>query len=105
MADSIDIAGLKNLIKGPFAPIILDVRRKADIEASPYKIHGAIWRDPDRINDWSTELSVGRKIIAYCVKGGAVSQSVAERLDREGHDIAFLEGGLKAWADAGEPVE
>jgi rhodanese-related sulfurtransferase len=105
MTNSINTASLKKLLFTPFFPILLDVRRKADYLASPNKIKGAVWRDPEMINNWSTELSIGRKIVAYCVKGGSVSQSVVERLAREGHDVAFLEGGIKAWMDSGEPVE
>ncbi len=105
MTDSIDITSLKKLLKSPFAPVLLDVRRKSDYVISPKKISGAVWRDPEMINEWSTELSVGRQIIAYCVKGGSVSQSVAERLGQEGHNVAFLEGGIKAWVASGEPVE
>lgn len=105
MTNSIDITCLKKLLNSNYAPVVLDVRRKSDYLASPKKIGAAIWRDPEMINEWSTELSDGRKIVAYCVKGGSVSQSVVERLDREGHDVAFLEGGIKAWVDCGEPVE
>jgi rhodanese-related sulfurtransferase len=105
MTDAIDITGLKKLLQSPFAPILFDVRRKADYVISPKKISGAVWRNPEMINEWSTELSVGRQIVVYCVKGGSVSQSVAERLGREGHNVAFLEGGIKSWVESGEPVE
>ena len=105
MTNSINTPSLKKLLISPFVPILLDVRRKADYMASPKKISSAVWRDPEMIKDWSTELSVGRKIVAYCAKGGSVSQSVVERLAREGHAVAYLEGGIKAWVDSGEPVE
>ena len=105
MAEAMSIENLKKLLRGPLTPILLDVRRKDDYVASPNKIRGALWRDPALINDWSKEFSVGRKIVAYCVKGGSVSQSVTDRLDREGHDVAFLEGGIKAWAESGGPIE
>jgi rhodanese-related sulfurtransferase len=105
MTNSITTPSLKQLLLSPFVPKLLDVRRKNDYVASSKKISSAVWRDPELINEWSTELSIGRKIVVYCVKGGSVSQSVAERLAREGHDVAFLEGGIKAWVDSGEPVE
>ena len=105
MAEFIDVTDLKKLLKHPFPPLLLDVRRKNDYIASSNKIRGAIWRDPESINRWSEELSTGRKIVVYCVKGGSVSQSVVERLEKEGHDVVFLEGGIKAWVDSGEPVE
>lgn len=50
-------------------------------------------------------MPVGKRIVVYCVKGGSVSQSVAERLRKEGLDALFLEGGLKAWIDNGQSVQ
>ena len=104
MADSVDITGLKRLLKRSFPPLLLDVRRKSDYVASPNKIKSANWHDPEMINEWSAELFSGKKIIVYCVKGGSVSQSVVERLEQEGHDVVFLEGGIKAWVDSGGMV-
>jgi uncharacterized protein len=49
-------------------------------------------------------LPAGKRAVVYCVKGGSVSQSVTERLRREGIDAVFLEGGLKAWTDGGRPL-
>ena len=77
---------------------------KNDYIASSNKIKGAIWRDPELISKWSYKLSTGRKFVAYCVKGGSVSQSIVERLEKEGHDVVFLKGGIEAWVDSGEPV-
>ena len=105
MTNSIDIEALKKMLTGSDAPVLLDVRRKADYEAAPKKIPGATWRDPEKIDAWVADLPPGRPAVVYCVKGGSVSQSVVDRLHKENREASFLEGGLKAWAESGQPVE
>jgi rhodanese-related sulfurtransferase len=84
---------------------LLDVRRKADYEADPEKISGATWRDPEIIETWINQLPSDTPAVVYCVRGGTVSQSVAERLRQKGLQAVFLEGGLKSWTESGQPVE
>ena len=105
MTSSINIHTLNKMIGTGNAPVLLDVRRKADYEATPQKITGATWCDPENIDRWVKDLPSGRPIVLYCVKGGPVSQSAVERLRKEGLDAALVEGGLKAWIDSGQPVQ
>lgn len=105
MTHSIDINEMIKLLESNNPPILLDVRRKADCESTPQKIVGATWRDPEKIDTWVRDLPPGRSFVVYCVKGGAVSQSVVDRIRKEGLDAEFLEGGLKAWSQSGQPVE
>jgi uncharacterized protein len=105
MADSINPQELKKRLAGAEAPTLIDVRRKTDYEADPKKIAGAVWRDPEKIEDWVKDLPAGAPAVVYCVKGGSVSQSVADRLQKGGREAVFLEGGLNAWTDGGQSVE
>ncbi|WP_319407033.1 rhodanese-like domain-containing protein [uncultured Desulfosarcina sp.] len=104
MPNSIDINTLNQLLAAGDAPLLLDVRRKADYAAMPQIIEGARWWDPESIDTWSKALPAGRPIVVYCVKGGSVSQSVVNRLHKEGHDAVWVEGGLKAWIESGQPI-
>lgn len=99
MKDVIDVANLKALMDQDDRPALLDIRRKADYEAAPQKIPGALWYDPEHVDHWSHKLTAGKTAVVYCVKGGSVSQSVADRLERAGVEVRVLEGGLKAWLD------
>ena len=101
----IDVETLYRLMAASEDVTLLDVRRKADYEASPAKIPGARWRDPEMIDRWSGELSGTQSTVVYCVKGGSVSQSVTDRLRRKGCDAVYLKGGLKAWTESGNTVE
>lgn len=81
---------------------LLDVRRKADREAAPGMIPGAIWRDPEQVEQWAGEAAKDSRTIIYCVRGGSVSQSVSNALREKGVAVAYLDGGLKAWTEQGE---
>ena len=105
MANSINIEELNELLKNKSAVTLLDVRRKSDYEASPQKIKGAVWNNPETIDTWSEYLPGDTLTVAYCVKGGSVSQSIADKLQQKGLKTVFLEGGINAWVENGEPVE
>lgn len=105
MADSIPPQELRALLESDRKPILLDVRRKADFEASPMKIGNAVWHDPEKADDWIQDVPQDRPVVVYCVKGGSVSQSIADKLQQNHPDAKFLQGGIKAWEDLGEPVE
>ncbi len=84
--------------------LLIDVRRQADYEADPGRIRSAARRDPAAVERWAAELPTDRPVVVYCVKGGQVSQSVADALSRAGARAAFLEGGVKAWKESGRPT-
>ncbi len=105
MTDSIDIEALTSLLANSTSVTLIDVRRMTDVEAVPKIIQGAAWRDPENIDAWAEQLPVGKRTVVYCVKGGSVSRSVADRLKKEGLDAVFLEGGLKKWIDDDRPTE
>lgn len=93
----IDAPRLKGLLaKGEIT--LLDVRRRADHEAASDIIPGAIWRDPEQVEQWAAEVADAQTVI-YCARGGSVSQSVSNTLREKGVAVSYLDGGLKAWAD------
>jgi rhodanese-related sulfurtransferase len=104
MIPSVDVTELKESLKNRNIKL-LDVRRKDDYDTSPKKIPGAIWLDPKTVDTWIDTQDTNKFTVVYCVKGGGVSQSVAEQMQQNGIQTAFLKGGLKAWSENGEPVE
>ena len=105
MTRSINTQELNAFLKNKRAVTLIDVRRKSDYDASPQKMTGAQWHDPEKIDTWVKQLPADNFIVAYCVKGGAVSQSVADRLQTNGLNAVFLEGGLNAWIESGPLIE
>lgn len=100
---TIDVKQLKSRIaEGKIT--LLDVRRKADYEVAPAKIPGAVWRDPEQVDQWRGELPTNGTTVIYCVRGGSVSQSVSQQLAATGIDASYLDGGINAWIDQNEVV-
>jgi superoxide dismutase, Fe-Mn family len=82
----------------------VDVRRKGAFDAAPDMIEGAVWRDPERLDEWAGEMA-GAEVVVYCVYGHEVGQSTAARLRDAGIDARFLVGGIEDWKAAGRPVQ
>ncbi len=104
MAKSISVTDLRELLGTGRSVRILDVRRRADYEAAPLRIPAAEWHDPEKTDDWIPTLPSDQEIVVYCVKGGGVSQSVADRLEEQHYRAQYIEGGLKAWKNMGGTV-
>ena len=83
---------------------VLDVRRRADIDASNEAIPGASWKDPEQIDQWIGSLPKNDDVVIYCVRGGGVSNSVVDRLHAEGVNARFIEGGIEGYKAAGGKV-
>lgn len=86
------------------APIIVDVRRDADLADSDRLVVPAFHRSPDDVEQWRTDLPGGRQIVTYCFHGDQVSQGVAAALRIMGVDANFLEGGIAGWTEQGLPT-
>jgi len=88
----------------PDATLVFDVRREADYAASNETIPGALWKNPDKIDAWIGAVPRTLDVVVYCVRGGAVSNSVVDRLQAAGVKARFIEGGFEAWKAAGGKV-
>ena len=82
----------------------IDVRRKGAYEAAPEVIEGAVWRDPETVDEWAGELA-GAEVVVYCVYGHEVGQSTAARLRDAGISARYLTGGIEDWKKSGRPVQ
>ena len=82
----------------------IDVRRKGAYDSAPEIIEGAVWRDPEKVDEWAGELA-GREVVVYCVFGHEVGQSTAARLRDAGVSARYLTGGIEDWKKSGKPVQ
>jgi rhodanese-related sulfurtransferase len=57
------------------------------------------------VENWSRELANDRPVVVYCVKGGAVSQSISATLTGQQVNARFVAGSLKAWKEPGGGLE
>ncbi|MHB8759050.1 MAG: rhodanese-like domain-containing protein, partial [Thiobacillus sp.] len=86
------------------AVLVFDVRREADYAASNEIIPGALWKNPDKIDAWLGAVPRTLDVVIYCVRGGAVSNAVVDRLHAAGVKARYIEGGLEAYTAAGGKV-
>jgi rhodanese-related sulfurtransferase len=91
--------------------VVVDLREPAEL-ASDGMIQGAIHAPRGMLEFWADpaspyhrpELDPGRRTVLYCASGGR-SALAAQSLAQLGYgDVAHLDGGITAWAQAGRPV-
>lgn len=75
-----------------------DLPRRADM------LSGALFFQPERIDEWSDELPRDRPVVAYCIYGFQVSGEATAELRRRGLDAHHLVGGITAWHAMGGPT-
>jgi rhodanese-related sulfurtransferase len=95
MSDTIKPQDLENILAQDPDIVLVDVRRASDRDADPDMIPGAVWRDPDKADEWGGGL--GDKAVIYCARGGSISASVQAKLRDRGVDARYVEGGIAAW--------
>lgn len=80
---------------------LIDVCRKADLDASSEAPPDASWNDPEKLAEWAKSLPRDKHIVLYCVRGGSVSNGVVDTLHAEGLNACFIEGGIEGCMTAG----
>lgn len=100
MSRTISPNDLKAVVEKKSA-MIVDVRRKNDLDADTVKLPGAQWMNPEQVAEWGKTLPKGKDVVIYCVRGGSVSNSVVDALQAQGVKARFIEGGIEAWKAAG----
>ncbi len=81
---------------------LLDVRERDEFAAGH-----APGAQVSPLKDLATSLGnikIDERIAVVCRSGGRSSQAV-EFLRKEGYDAVNVDGGMKAWAEAGKPME
>ena len=94
--DAIQPAALRQAIGSDQPPLVIDVRRNERFREASDVIHGALRRDPERVEEWAKTLPSSAAVVVYCVHGHEVSQGVAKALGAK-----YLEGGIEAWRETG----
>ena len=100
---SISVEELGALLEMDPRPQVVDVRPKNYVARSPDTMPNAVWRDPERVDDWGGQLSSGTPVFVYCAYGFEVGCNVATALRQRGFDARYVRGGLAAWCGAEGP--
>ena len=80
---------------------IIDARPRHYFSRAQDIMDGAVWRDPDRIDDWVGELSRSDPVVVFCAYGFHVGCKTAVALREAGFDAMYMQGGHSAWKAIG----
>ena len=84
---------------------IIDTRPRHSSSRSPDMMEAAVWRDPDRVEEWMGELDKSAPVVAFCVYGFHVGCQAVASLRKAGFDARYLAGGHFAWKAIKGPVK
>src|SRR4029453_1829400 len=84
---------------------IIDARPRSYISRQQDIMDGAVWRDPERIDEWIGELSKSDPVVVFCAYGFHVGCKTAIALREAGFDAKYMKGGHSAWKAIGGPIK
>ncbi|HYM47000.1 MAG TPA: Fe-Mn family superoxide dismutase [Burkholderiaceae bacterium] len=84
---------------------IIDTRPRHYVSRTQDIMDGALWRDPDRVQEWAGELSTTDPVVTFCVYGFHVGCKTAIALRDAGFDARYMKGGHSAWKAIGGPTK
>jgi Fe-Mn family superoxide dismutase len=84
---------------------IIDTRPRHSSSRSPDMMEAAVWRDPDRVEEWMSELSKTEPVVAFCVYGFHVGCIAVRALRKARFDARYMAGGHFAWKAIKGPVK
>jgi membrane protein DedA with SNARE-associated domain/rhodanese-related sulfurtransferase len=95
----IDVGELRTLLDRGEAPVIVDVRPLASLQADGRLIPGALHVPLERVQRFAAELPAGREVVVYCNCPNEASAVQAARmlLGQGVTRVRPLTGGLDAW--------
>ena len=83
---------------------IIDTRPRFRTTKSSEIMDGAVWRDPERVDEWIGELSPDKPVVTYCVYGFHIGCEAAVTLRKAGFDARYMTGGHYGWKALGGKV-
>lgn len=84
---------------------VIDTRPRFYVSRTQDIMDGAQWRDPERVQQWASELSKTDPVITFCAYGFHVGCQTATALRDAGFDATYMKGGHSAWKAIGGPIK
>jgi Fe-Mn family superoxide dismutase len=76
---------------------IVDVRPRRYSSRAQDMMRGAVWRDPERVEEWMNTLSRDTPVVTFCVYGFHIGCETTAKLRAAGFDARYMAGGYSAW--------
>ena len=83
---------------------IIDTRPRHYSSRTQEIMEGAVWRDPERLDEWIGELSKSTPVVTFCVYGFHIGCETAATLRKAGFDARYMAGGHFGWKAAQGPT-
>ncbi|HZP79858.1 MAG TPA: Fe-Mn family superoxide dismutase [Pseudolabrys sp.] len=102
---SVTIDEVKAMLQSGEPVQVIDTRPRHYSSRAQDIVEGAVWRDPERVDDWIGELSKTAPVVTFCVYGFHIGCQTAATLREAGFDARYMAGGHYAWKAAKGPVK
>jgi Fe-Mn family superoxide dismutase len=102
---SVTVDEVKAMLDSGTPVQIIDTRPRHTSSRASDMMEAAIWRDPDRVDEWMGELSKSAPVVTFCVYGFHVGCQAAAALRKEGFDARYMAGGHFTWKAIKGPVK
>jgi Fe-Mn family superoxide dismutase len=102
---SMTIDEVKAMIQSDESVQVIDTRPRHYTTRAQDIVEGAVWRDPERVDDWIGELSKEKPVVTFCVYGFHIGCQTAATLRKAGFDARYMAGGHYAWKATQGPVK
>jgi Fe-Mn family superoxide dismutase len=102
---SITVEEIKGMLDSGTKVQIVDTRPRHYTTRAQDIMQGAVWRDPERLDDWIGELSKTEPVVTFCVYGFHIGCETAVTLRKAGFDARYMAGGHYAWKAINGPVK
>jgi Fe-Mn family superoxide dismutase len=101
---SVSVEEVKRMIAEGTPVQVIDTRPRHYSTRAQDMVEGAVWRDPERVDEWIGELSKTDPVVTFCVYGFHIGCETAATLRKAGLDARYMAGGHFAWKASGGPV-
>jgi Fe-Mn family superoxide dismutase len=101
----VGVEEVKAMLDAGKAVQVIDARPRHFVSRTQDIMEGALWRDPDRVQEWAGDLSKSDPVVVFCVYGFHVGCKTAIALRDLGFDAKFMKGGHSAWRAIGGPTK
>jgi superoxide dismutase, Fe-Mn family len=101
---SVSVDEVKAMLAAGTPVQVIDTRPRHYTSRAHDIVEGAVWRDPERLDEWVGELSKTDPVITFCVYGFHIGCETAATLRKAGFDARYMAGGHYAWKASRGPV-
>jgi Fe-Mn family superoxide dismutase len=94
---AISVEEVKAMLESGSPVQIIDTRPRHYATKAQDMMEAAVWRDPERLDEWIGELSKTDPVVTFCVYGFHIGCETAATLRKAGFDARYMAGGHHTW--------